>query len=111
MRAGGLNRRLTIEEPVVTQGTTGEEVTTWTALGTVWARIEPIRGREAMIAGANLSIMDTRIRIRWSPDVAAVTSKWRARYGDTVYDIVSAAHLATGRREIELLCKSGANDG
>ena len=111
MRAGGIPRRLWIDEPITTQDETGGEVITWEPIGQVWAAIEPVRGREALIAGANLSIMDTKIRIRWSPTVDRVTSKWRGRYGDTVYDIVSVAHLKTGRREIELLCKSGANDG
>lgn len=111
MRAGGIPRRLWIDEPVVTQDETGGEVVTWTPIGPLWASIEPVRGREALIAGANLAIMDTKIRMRWSPQADRITSKWRARYGDTIYDIVSVAHLKTARREIELMCKSGASEG
>ena len=111
MRAGLLTRRLALEEPVVSQNETGEEETVWAPLGEVWATIEPIRGREALLAGVNLATMDTKITIRWSPDVDAVTTKWRASYRDTIYDIVSVAHKNLGRRQIELLCRSGSNEG
>lgn len=111
MRAGLLTRRLLLEEPVVSQNETGEEIATWAPLGEVWATIEPIRGREALVAGANLSIMDTKIVLRWSPTVDAITTKWRASYRDTIYNIVSIAHIRIGRRQIELLCRSGASEG
>lgn len=111
MRAGVINRRLTIEEPIVTQDETGGEVITWEPLGVVWAAIEPVRGREALIAGANLAILDTKIRIRWNEQTDAINTKWRFRYRETIYDIVSVAHLKIGRREIECMCKSGANEG
>jgi SPP1 family predicted phage head-tail adaptor len=105
-----LTRRLLLERPEVSQNETGEEETTWIPLGSVWATIEPVRGREALIAGANLAIMDTKIHIRWSEAVDAITEKWRASYRGTIYNIVSVAHLKIGRREIELLCRSGASE-
>jgi SPP1 family predicted phage head-tail adaptor len=111
MRAGALKRQVWLDEPTTSQNETGEEVVTFTPFAQVPASINPLRGREALIAGANLSIMDTKIVIRWSPQTAVVTSKWRARYGSTVYDVVSASNVKTDRREIELLCKSGASNG
>ncbi len=110
MRAGTLTRRLLLERPEVTQNETGEEEIEWIPLGSVWAAIQPIRGREALIAGANLSIMDTKITIRWSETVDAVNEKWRASYRGTIFNIVSVSHLKLDRREIELLCRSGASD-
>lgn len=111
MRAGTINRRLTVEAPEATQNETGEEIISWTLVGTVWAQMEPLRSREALISGTNLAIADTKIRIRWSPTMGAVNEKWRALYRNTVYNIVSVAHLNIGKREIELLCKSGSNEG
>jgi len=111
MRAGVINRRLFLDEPVTTQNEFGEEIITWVPHGPVWTAIEPVRGREALIAGANLSIMDTKLRIRWSPNVDAVNTKWRGRYKDTIYDLVSVAHVRTGRREIEIMARSGSNEG
>lgn len=111
MRAGALNRRVAVDEPLVTQGLDGGEVITWQNVTTVSASIEPIRGREALIAGANLAIMDTRIRMRWSPTVDRMTAKWRLRIHDRVYDVVSVVEIREGRRELEIMGKSGANNG
>lgn len=111
MRAGAINRRIYIDEPVTTQDATGDEVVTWTEFAQVWAAIEPIRGREALVNSASLAMMDTRITVRWSPEVDEVNPEWRLRYKETIYDIVSLAHIRTGKRTIEMLCKSGANNG
>jgi SPP1 family predicted phage head-tail adaptor len=112
MRAGALNRRLSIDQPVISQNETGEEIINWSERAVVWASIEPIRGKEALIAGANLASMDTKIRFRWSRTVdELLSSKWRMRYKGTIYDVVSLVQIATGKREVEVLAKSGTNYG
>jgi SPP1 family predicted phage head-tail adaptor len=111
MRAGLTKKRVQIDEPVTAQNSTGEEITTWSEVATIWASIEPIRGREALLNGLNAAQMDTRIRCRWNPELDAINSEWRIRYKETVYDVVSIAHIMTGRRELEILAKSGTNLG
>lgn len=117
MKIGALRSRLILETAVDTQDqTTGEPVRSWTTLGTVWAAIEPIKGREALTDNVTLGEIDTRIRIRWSPLVENLGVKSRAKYVadgrlDVVYDIVSVAEVRLGRREVELMCKSGASEG
>jgi len=95
----------------VTQGATGELSVTFEPFATVWGSIEPIRGREALVNTVNLAQMDTKIRLRWTPQLDAMTTEWRLRYKELVYDIVSIAHVMTGKRELEVLCKSGTNQG
>lgn len=111
MRAGELNRRLSLDQPVTSQNDTGEEVTAWAERAKVWAEIHPLRGRESLIAGVNLALMDTRIRMRWTPAADNIGPKWRLRYKSITYDIVQVAHVDMGRREIEIMAKSGANLG
>lgn len=111
MRAGLTKKRVALDEPVTTQNATGEEVTAWSEVATVWASIEPIRGREALLNGLNAAQMDTRLRMRWSTALDAMNSEWRIRYKETVYNVVSIAHVMTGRRELEILAKSGTNLG
>lgn len=111
MRAGALNRRIWVDEPVVTQSDAGELVTDFVPRGKIWGSIEPLRAKEALVNAVNLAQMDTKIRLRWSPSIDAMTSEWRLRYKSLIYDVVSVAHLATGRRELEVLCKSGTNQG
>lgn len=111
MNAGKLNRRIWVDEPVTTQSASGEQVGTFEPFAEVWGSIEPIRGREALVNTVNLSQMDTRIRLRWTPQLDAMTTEWRLRYKELIYDIVSIAHVAMGRRELEVMCKSGTNQG
>lgn len=111
MKAGKLDKRLDIEQPITTQDSAGSPVVSWLAVGTVWASIEPIKGREAMTANQNLAIMDTRIKVRAHPLLSSINAKWRVKYNGLIYNIVSVAHIELGNREIELMCVSGANDG
>ena len=111
MRAGKLDKRLDIEQPISTQDSSGSPVISWLAVGTVWASIEPIKGREALTSNQVLGTMDARIRIRQHPLLAAINPKWRCKYNGQFFNIISVAHIALGNREIELMCLSGANDG
>ena len=118
MRIGALRHRLTIQTAIDTQDqTTGEPVRTWSTLATVWAEIAPIKGREALTSNVTLGEVDTRIRIRWSSALSNLGVKSRAKHADVdgrldvLYDIVSVAETKLGRREIELMCKSGTNEG
>ena len=74
MRAGRMNRRVTLQSRVETRGSTGEVTWTWADVDTVWASIEPIVGREYFVAQQVQSSTDTRIRIRYRH---GVTTKMR----------------------------------
>jgi SPP1 family predicted phage head-tail adaptor len=111
MKAGKLDKRLDIEQPATVQDASGSPVVTWLPFGTVWASIEPIKGREALTANQHLGVMDSRIKIRAHSALSSINSKWRVKYNGVIYNIVSVAHISLGNREIELMCLSGANDG
>lgn len=119
MRAGSLRHRITLQTAVDTQdGTTGEPVRSWTTLATVWAEVAPLKGREIVAAAsALLGDVDTRIRIRWAPELANLGVKSRAAHLladgriDVYYNIQSVIEAKLGRRELELMCKSGTNEG
>ena len=112
MGIGQKRHRLAVQEPVrVRDPTTGELVATWATVATVWASIEPIRGRELLQNEQILDDMDTRIRIRWSPLADTFTMAHRAVHQGTVFNFVSLAHVRLEQREIEIMAKSGVNDG
>lgn len=111
MRAGRLRHRLLIDEPQVSQDYSGDEIVTWTPYAEVYADIQPVTGREAFRADQILAEMDTRITVRWSSHIDRVTAKWRLRFKNEIYNIVSVAHKGMRNREVEFLCKSGLNDG
>lgn len=112
MRAGQLHHRVAFDAPVDSQDEAGGVTTGWSVTPiVVWGAVEPLTGRELLLAGELASSMDTRIRVRWSPALAAMTPKWRAREGGRTYDVVSVADVRTAHREIEIMARSGLNNG
>ena len=111
MRAGALDKRLLIQRSSNSQDATGAVTTSWVDVGLVWARISPIRGNEAALAGQTLASMDTRILIRYHTALADINADWRCSHADTIYNVVSIANIDTANKAIELLCKSGLNSG
>lgn len=112
MRAGTLRDRVVLEESVPMQDATGDVVMTWVPRTIVWASIEPLTGREAvLLAAQGASEMNTRICMRWSPTLAALTTSWRLRFESTLYNIKSIVNTNNANRELELLCQSGVNAG
>ena len=102
MRAGRLRHRVTLQRKVVTRDAYGGEVITWTDVATVWAAVEPLRGREleaAAQAGAELS---ARIVMRYRSDVVP---EWRVAWDGHVYDIEAVVDVDGRHRTLELRCR------
>ena len=115
MRAGRLNRRVTLQSRTETQGSTGEVTWTWADVDTIWAAIEPIAGREYFAAQQMQSSSTTRIRIRYRH---GVTAKMRVMYQEPgsptytrYYEIDSVIHFQENRRELQLMCREREADG
>ncbi|RJP54170.1 MAG: head-tail adaptor protein [Anaerolineaceae bacterium] len=97
MRAGALDRRLTIQEKVITQSDSGEEQVTWSTIATVWAQKIENRGSERFAAQQYVGHSVRTFKIRYSSTVAAVTTEHRLVYDGVNYDITDVREL--GRRE------------
>ncbi len=111
MRAGRQRHRITLDAPVTSQNGTGEEIVAWTPVMTLWAAVEPLKGREQLIAQQILATSDTRIIIRWSPNVDQITEKWRVRKQQTIYNILDVIPVNLNQREVHLMCETGKTDG
>lgn len=95
MQAGKLDRRITIQEPVVSQDGYGEPIATrWSDVATVRAQVIPVSGREYFDAAAVRAEKTTRFRIRWR---RGVTETQRIVYDGRNYNIRSIVEI--GRRE------------
>jgi len=102
MRAGELRHRVIIQQKYVTQDAEGITTESWADIATVWAAIEPLRGREFFDAAAVNAEVTTRIRIRYR---SGIVPAMRVVYGSQVYEIESVIDVGGRRRELELLCK------
>lgn len=116
MRIARLSHRVSLQTAVDVQSSTGAPETSWATLATVYAEIAPLAVRESQIGGGILSEADTKITIRWSPAVAALTSKARVVHEAegrpaVIYNIVGPIEPGLARGLLELRCKSGTNEG
>lgn len=101
MRAGGLDRRITIQRQSVAQSDSGEEVITWVDVAEVWARKVENRGDERFAQQQAVGHAPKTFVIRWSSTVAEVTDEHRIVFDGRNFNITDIREL--GRREgIEL---------
>lgn len=62
-----LNRGLVLEAPVSVPDGAGGQITTWSALGTLWGELKPRSGRETNGEAGPLSTARYRITVRAAP--------------------------------------------
>jgi SPP1 family predicted phage head-tail adaptor len=104
MRAGALDRRITLQRGVAVQDDFNQPVKSWEEIATVWAEVRPVGGGEGFDAQQLKATADVRIAIRYRDDV---TPETRVVYGSQVHDILAIQEI--GRREgLELITRARA---
>ena len=73
VRAGQLDKVVTIEAVTETQNARGEPVPSWAAEATVWARIEPLRGQELVTAQQRAANVTHKITMRYRDERGTAT--------------------------------------
>ena len=106
LRAGPLDRRVRLERRFEETDASGQSVVRWLPLATVWARVEPLGGREAFGQQQWVATGDVRFTIRWRDDV---TPLHRVVHEGRAYDVVSVAE--DGRREALLVVARARAEG
>jgi SPP1 family predicted phage head-tail adaptor len=105
MQAGRLRKRLDLETPNTVADTFGETpLEPWTLVTTLWGSVEPISGRERLMAEQVQGEITHRIKVRY---VAAYlpTPVMRFTYADRHFQILSVANRDERNRELEIMCK------
>lgn len=80
----------------------GQPLDEFVPVATVWAGIEPLRGREYFSAMSEHAEVTTRIRIRYRSDIDRTM---RVRHGETEFEILHIIHPEFGKKELQLMCK------
>lgn len=113
--AGRLRHRVDIEKNVQVQDTNGEMADNWQPyLMNVAAEIAPYSAREYVAALAIQSSVNTKITIRFRPNITAdMRIVHRPKGGDeTIYNIVKPIRDPdTGLEWLLILASDGVNDG
>ncbi|MFZ5816298.1 MAG: phage head closure protein [Bacillota bacterium] len=100
--AGKLRHRVTLQDNQAPRDSYGAEADNWVDVATVWASVEPLRGREFFAAQQVNSEVSARVRIRYR---AGVNSAMRVRFGDRIFDIISVIDPEERHQELQLMVR------
>lgn len=104
MLIGPKNRRVVFEESVQAVDAVGDTVNNWLHYETAWASVEPLRGEERFEAQRVQGSISHKLRMRYSPRLAAMTGKHRALLDGRIFDLVGPpGDLQAKHRELEVL--------
>lgn len=106
--AGRLDQRVTLQRPDNTVDALGQRTEGWTDVATVWANVEPLRGRELFEAGQMQSEINLRVTIRYRSDVTAdMRVVWR---GVPHAIVAEPIDVSAAKVRLELMCAGGGRD-
>jgi len=105
MGIGERRHRVVFEAAVTAQDAFGEPDKSWSTLCTSWALVQPVKGRERLLANEMLSDVTTRIVTRARTALASLSTGDRATWDGHTYDIKSVIHRDHRRHELEILCE------
>jgi SPP1 family predicted phage head-tail adaptor len=106
VRAGLLDRRVRLERRHEVTDDSGQVVVQWEPIADVWARVEPLGGREAFGQQQWVATGDLRFTVRWRDDIDPLH---RVVHEGRAYDVVSVAE--DGRREALLIVGRARAEG
>ena len=99
--AGKLRDRVTVQIASGTTNALGETVLAWSDSSAVWASVEGVSAREALIAGQQETSVTHRLRLRYLP---GLTQQMRFAWRGRTLEIVSLLEHGN-RSEHEAICQ------
>lgn len=113
MKAGDLNRSITIQAKQSGVDAAGQPINTWTDVATVWANIKGETGMASIRKtlprdGVSMSLDAYSFRIRF---MDGITAGMRVLYQGAAFDILQVRMDYADRVWTDLVCEVGRNDG
>ena len=111
--AGMLTRRIKIQRPSTIKDSVGAPCRSWLDVATVWADIQPLSGKEAVIANRISAELSHQIIVRYQSlfDNPQQVVQMRVLYKARIFNIHSALNEDEKRTQIILLASEGLDDG
>jgi SPP1 family predicted phage head-tail adaptor len=101
--------RITLQEKSVVRDALGGEIITWVDKAIVWAKAQPLRGREFFAAQQMQSEISVRFVFRYASAPAGLDSAWRVNWRNQQYDIVEEIDVEARKTDMELMCRTAQN--
>jgi SPP1 family predicted phage head-tail adaptor len=98
---GKLRERITVQIASGTTNALGETVLSWANSSAVWASVEGVSAREALISGQQETSVTHRLRLRYLP---GLTQQMRFSWRSRTLEIVSLLEHGN-RSEHEAICQ------
>lgn len=108
MRAGPLDRRISIERYSTTYNEDNEPVSAWAEVAKRWASKQDVSDGEKIRAAEVGASVTTRFQVRWDSVTETITAADRLVYDGQVYEIAGTKEL--NRREGIEITASRQND-
>jgi SPP1 family predicted phage head-tail adaptor len=102
MRAGKLRHKVTIQDYTESQDSYGTVTKTWADYATVWASIEPVKGREFWESQQINAEVTAKVILRY---LEGVTPKMRVKHGSRIFQVISVINPEERNRELQLMVK------
>lgn len=107
MRAGNLNKKITIQKLGEAVDDFGGIIESgYTDFATVWASINPVTGKEAFLSNTDFSTVSHKIKIRY---LAGIDASMRIFWNDRKFDVIYSLNYKEANKELEILCKEEVN--
>lgn len=104
VRAGLLNRRITIQQGQPGSGSEGDATMTWMPLQDVWAGISPLGTQELILAAQRAEEITHNITIRFQREFQA-PENLRLLFGNRIFFVVGATDPDEGQTMLVLRCQ------
>jgi len=98
-----LNKRVIFKKPVKTKDGRGGHTTKYQTIDTVWTGIDSLRADEIVKYQAIYPEVDTKLIIRYHPDIILYKNKCRAYYNSKLYDIKGMINPSESDRYLEFV--------
>lgn len=105
-RAGRFRHQIVIQKNTPVQSASGAAVESWSTFATVFAGVEPVKGREYFGAGRINAETTHLIVLRW---LAGVDETMRIAFDGRVFDIQAVINKDERDRDLELTCVERKN--
>jgi len=115
MRISKLQQRITIQRRSSTLDAYGQEINSWSDIGTVWAEVKPLSGREKMRTNAMVveSQLTHQVTVRYSTLFLPSTTAdaWRILFESRIFNITASWNVDEANKTIIFDCTEGSLDG
>lgn len=109
LNAGALDQRVTLQRRTVGRDERGQALETWATVATLWARVQPRRGRDFFAAAQDQATFDCTVWLRYRADILATDRLlWKGQPLDIVGQPVDVHGAGVWT---ELMCTQSARAG